>query len=180
MILRRMTEAIRAQDWLTVLIEIAIVVIGVFLGIQVSNWNEARLEHDREQAALARLLREAENAVAYLDRFIEDQETLNRERERAVAFLFDAAGTSTPGTETADALQSLSHYPAMTPVRAVYDELTASGGFASLTSTAVRDAVSLYIAELETHDSRLGYFRQSDGATFYREFVPFTDNRYAG
>lgn len=41
MILRRITDAIREQHWVTVLIELVIVVAGVFIGIQVSNWSEA-------------------------------------------------------------------------------------------------------------------------------------------
>ena len=42
MILRRLTDALRKQDWFTVVIETLIVVLGVFLGLQVNNWNEAR------------------------------------------------------------------------------------------------------------------------------------------
>jgi hypothetical protein len=42
MILRRIADAIRTQNWFTVIIEILIVVIGIFLGLQVDGWNEAR------------------------------------------------------------------------------------------------------------------------------------------
>ncbi len=42
MILRRIATAFRKQDWFTVLIETLIVVFGVFIGLQVNNWNEAR------------------------------------------------------------------------------------------------------------------------------------------
>ena len=38
MILRRITEAFRKQDWFTVAVETLIVVLGVFLGIQLGNW----------------------------------------------------------------------------------------------------------------------------------------------
>lgn len=49
MLLRRLADAFRQQDWLTVLVEIMIVVMGVFLGLQVNNWNEWR--QDRELIA---------------------------------------------------------------------------------------------------------------------------------
>jgi hypothetical protein len=52
MILRRMTEAFRCQDWFTVFVEIMIVVLGVFLGLQVNNWNETRLERAKERQIL--------------------------------------------------------------------------------------------------------------------------------
>ena len=42
MILRRLATAFRKQDWFTVAVETLIVVFGVFIGLQVNNWNEAR------------------------------------------------------------------------------------------------------------------------------------------
>ena len=49
MILRRIAEAFRRQDWFTVFVETMIVVLGVFFGLQVNNWNAARA--DRQAAA---------------------------------------------------------------------------------------------------------------------------------
>ena len=45
MILRRLATAFRKQDWFTVLIETLIVVFGVFIGLQVNNWNASRQDH---------------------------------------------------------------------------------------------------------------------------------------
>lgn len=45
MILRRLSEAVRKQDWFTVAVETLIVVFGVFMGLQVNNWNEARQDY---------------------------------------------------------------------------------------------------------------------------------------
>lgn len=42
MILRRLAAAIRRQDWFLVALEIAIVVVGILIALQVDNWNEAR------------------------------------------------------------------------------------------------------------------------------------------
>ena len=50
MILRRLTEHVKAQNWFAVTIDF---VIGVFVGIQVSNWNAARLEAASDRRALA-------------------------------------------------------------------------------------------------------------------------------
>ena len=43
MILRRLTANLRAQNWTAITIDFAIVVIGVFLGIEASDWNQGRL-----------------------------------------------------------------------------------------------------------------------------------------
>ncbi len=56
MILRRLVDSLRKQDWSTVLVEIGIVVLGVFLGIQVANWNAERQERQLEQVLIERLI----------------------------------------------------------------------------------------------------------------------------
>ena len=39
MLLRRVTQHIKSQNWFAVFIDFLIVVVGVFIGIQVANWN---------------------------------------------------------------------------------------------------------------------------------------------
>ncbi len=51
MIYKRFAANLRAQNWFAIGIEFAIVVAGVFVGTQVSNWNAERLEK-RETAEL--------------------------------------------------------------------------------------------------------------------------------
>lgn len=50
-----MTKHDRDQNWFAAAIDFAIVVFGVFIGIQVSNWNAARLERIIERDALVHL-----------------------------------------------------------------------------------------------------------------------------
>jgi len=70
MILRGMGEQLKRQDWVAVGIELALVVVGVFLGIQVANWNDARKERGEEKAYLARIAGDARADVAALDEII--------------------------------------------------------------------------------------------------------------
>ena len=56
MILRRIIEHVNAQHWTAIVIDFVIVVVGVFIGIQVSNWNEDRAT-DREAAVFAERLK---------------------------------------------------------------------------------------------------------------------------
>ena len=48
MILRRIAEHLRQQHWTAALIELAIVVLGVFIGLQADAWNDARKERAAE------------------------------------------------------------------------------------------------------------------------------------
>lgn len=58
MILRRVTEHVRAQNWLAVGIDFVIVVVGVFIGLQVANWNSERLDRIEAGNVLERLEQE--------------------------------------------------------------------------------------------------------------------------
>ena len=58
MILRRFSQALRQQNWAAIAIEFVLLVLGVFLGIQVANWNETRREHALEAEYIARLQRD--------------------------------------------------------------------------------------------------------------------------
>ena len=48
MLLRRITQHVKDQNWFAVGIDFFIVVVGVFIGIQVSNWNDTRADRADE------------------------------------------------------------------------------------------------------------------------------------
>ena len=52
MVIRRIREHVTTHNWFAVGIDLAIVVVGVFLGTRANNWNEARIE--RASAAESR------------------------------------------------------------------------------------------------------------------------------
>ena len=55
MLLRRITKHVKDQNWFAVGIDFIIVVIGVFVGIQLGNWNEARYQQQSASAYIERL-----------------------------------------------------------------------------------------------------------------------------
>ena len=61
MLLRRISEHVRAQNWTAVTLDFMIVVVGVFIGIQVSNWNDDRSLRERERVYLEQLLIDLES-----------------------------------------------------------------------------------------------------------------------
>ncbi len=58
MILQRISENVRSQNWFAVAVEFIIVVVGVFMGLQVQDWNEGRKERIEEHDLLGRLYEE--------------------------------------------------------------------------------------------------------------------------
>jgi hypothetical protein len=56
MILRSLTKHVKDQNWFAVGLDFAIVVIGVFIGIQVANWNELQGERAQTERMLSELV----------------------------------------------------------------------------------------------------------------------------
>ncbi|MFO7764097.1 MAG: DUF6090 family protein [Wenzhouxiangellaceae bacterium] len=67
MILKKLAGAVRRQDWFTVLLEVLIVVLGVFIGIQVANWNEAQSDRKRELVLLGTLVEDVREDIADIE-----------------------------------------------------------------------------------------------------------------
>ena len=63
MILRRVIEHVKAQNWTAVALDFVIVVMGVFIGIQVANWNEASRDREREAVVLSQLKAEFQTVI---------------------------------------------------------------------------------------------------------------------
>ncbi len=55
MILNRLAEAVAKQNWFVVFIEVLVLVIGIFIGLRVDDWNQARKDRIDEQQFLQRL-----------------------------------------------------------------------------------------------------------------------------
>ena len=67
MFLRRIIENLRVQNWTAIGIEFLIVVVGVFIGTQVSNWNQQRLETRETERLLVQLIPELQFQIDFFD-----------------------------------------------------------------------------------------------------------------
>src|SRR5918993_4412051 len=65
MILRRLTGNLRTQNWAAITIDFLIVVIGVFVGIQASNWNQVRLEKRETEHLLRRIAPQIDQILVF-------------------------------------------------------------------------------------------------------------------
>lgn len=66
MILRRLAANFREQNWTAVAIELVVVVAGVFIGIEVSNWNAERLQHEAARTYATRIREDLAENIADL------------------------------------------------------------------------------------------------------------------
>ena len=85
MILRRLTANLRAQNWTAIAIEFFIVVVGVFIGTQVANWNQARLEKQATARMLVQLIPELRAELAFFENVEKYYATTRRYADQAMA-----------------------------------------------------------------------------------------------
>lgn len=71
MILRRLAISIRKQDWFAVVIETLIVVMGVYLGIQLGNWNAAGQQQADADRYIVQLSQTLDETAGYLENMLE-------------------------------------------------------------------------------------------------------------
>jgi hypothetical protein len=95
MILRRVIEHVREQNWTAIWIDFVIVVVGVFIGIQVSNWNGNQSEIARERLLLGELRGELAESMKQVAIKQTAFNQVGRSGERSIAFLDAGCGAAT-------------------------------------------------------------------------------------
>lgn len=83
MILRRVTQHVREQNWTAIAIDFVIVVVGVFLGIQIGNLNAQRIEAQRRGQIIDALGTNLTDAISVQERFVAEIESGLSEWDRA-------------------------------------------------------------------------------------------------
>ena len=155
MILRRITEHVKAQNWTAVALDFIIVVVGVFIGIQVANWNETQANKRGLTSSLQRLDKEVSQNINLIDEVLGYYEVsranlrLGREALNACAY--------TP--EAQEALERLLFdfvedvQPNLTFV--ALDQLAGEGRYQDLLSEAFQQEFGTYAGRLREEQDQL-------------------------
>jgi hypothetical protein len=124
-ILRRFAQALEEQNWAAITIEFVLLVVGVFLGIQVANWNEDRLTREKSAVFTARL-QEDLRQEAWRYRFLLAYYSDVRDATEAAA---DAISGKKPLSNEAFLVNAYraTQYKQGASRRATYDELVSTG-----------------------------------------------------
>ncbi len=143
MILRRIAQAFRQQDWFTVFVEISIVVLGVFLGLQVNNWNNERQAAEDEAALLVQM---HEAFVDDVSSVISAKESKQKAIEAIRTILRAIRDGAEPEDRDAflDALVKARNAPSYVFEAPVATVLFSSGGLTELSSAELRQSVVSY------------------------------------
>lgn len=148
MILRRLVTALRKQSWLTVVVELVVLVVGIFLGLQVDSWNEARKDRVLEQQYVASLKADFQADIEELDNAI----ALAKSRAllgRLLISTIDKGRVEGDPNEFIWALFSsyLLNFPSYT--RATINDLLSTGNLQLLQDSNLKAAVAEYYTDIE-------------------------------
>lgn len=172
MIFRRLTHAFRKQDWFTVVVEIMIVVLGVFIGLQVNNWNEARQDSVREVRYLERM---AEDFVSIQDRIQRGRQAADNSMASCLIALqaINVFNGEQPGElpteeQLFDAVSHCGDNIRPTGTSATLQEMIASGAFAQLHNERLRSLLYEFDQSVEmfndSYKDNMSYaFNKDDG-----------------
>lgn len=147
MILRHIADKLRRHDWGSVAIELMVVMIGVFIGVQASNWNDEREQNRRGGVFSERLRQDLKEEAWGYEMQIGYYSDVAADARRAA----DALSGKRPLSD-ADLLVAAyraTQYNGNIRRRATYDELTSTGEIGLIHDMALRDlAMRVYTAPL--------------------------------
>lgn len=143
MILRRLAQNLKEQNWTAIVIEFILLVVGVFMGIQVANWNEERTTRQKSAIFTERLKADMRGEDWTYQFLIAYNREVLANANRAVAALEGK-------TELSDEALLVSAYRA-TQYRnrnqrgSTFDELISTGNIGLIRDRTLRDtAIRLY------------------------------------
>lgn len=145
MILRRISENVRSQNWFAVAVEFVIVVVGVFMGLQVQDWNEARKERIEERELLGRLY---EETTGLLEVQREELVGLNARADVLMGVnpvLFEQEPSRSISDEECRTIASSHVFRRPPDELPVLDEMLATGRFDVLQDKIIKEQLRSYV-----------------------------------
>lgn len=144
MILRRVAEHAKTQNWFAVTLDFFIVVIGVFIAIEVANWNQARQDRQEERRYYGQLLVDLRR----------DLETFSRAEKRADQFdeaaqlVIDRLSGKAPPQVSPGRMAISIHRAGWIYIpyasRGTHDELVSTGNLRLLRNSQLKSEIATY------------------------------------
>lgn len=177
MILRRIAHAVRQQQWTSVLIELVIVILGVFLGFQVSDWANERANRSAEVRHLEEIAEDlradaaifdqirssAEMRISGIDYILDETRGVNRPM-RLVTPNGDAFDTPAgPPVAAADRTKLLSRVNLLRSTkgnRTGFEALLGAGGMQKIRDRQISRQLQVYYAQLDDMNELTDIVRQ--------------------
>ncbi len=136
MILRRLSQSLKEQNWTAIWIEFILLVSGVFLGMQVSNWNAEREINKKADIFTERLKADLRNEAFFYQYMIEYNQDVLASAEKAV----NALTGKVPSSDEQLLINAYraTQYKNPQRFRASYDEMISTGNIGLIKDQKLR------------------------------------------
>ena len=169
MLLRRVISHFRKQEWTAIGIDFVIVVVGVVMGIQVSNWNEELETQRKADVFTARLMTDLVNEAWAYQGLIEYQDDVLDSAERAIDALTGELAMS--DEQFLINAYRASNYSFTERSRATFDELISTGEIGLIADRKLRET-AIYIYNTPVIDVVIESGQNSELREMFRKSVP--------
>jgi hypothetical protein len=145
LILAKFSRAVRGHDWFTALIELVLLVIGIFFGFQLDRWNDERLDRESANEYRLQLISDLEVERSDMIALIEYHQSVRNYAEIALT-----AWNQQPQDEPEDlvvALYQASNVLPFTSARGAYDALLANGLIDLIGDPGLRSRLAAYYGQ---------------------------------
>jgi hypothetical protein len=169
MILRRLSQSMKEQNWTAISIEFVLLVVGVFLGIQVANWNAERETNKKAVEATEKLIADL-RAESWRYQFLLEY---HRDIRDAAEKTANALSGKTPLSNEEFLVNAYraSQYKQGAARRSTYDELVSTGNIALIKDKELRN-ISVRAYSLTTIDNLVREGVDSHYRELFRMSVP--------
>jgi hypothetical protein len=164
MIPRRVAEHAKAQNWFAVTLDFFIVVIGVFIGIEVANWNQTRQDRQEERRYYGQLLLDLKGD---LKTFSQAERRADKHDESAQLVIDRLGGKDAPQLSPgrmATAIHRAGYIYIPYTSRGTYNELVSTGNLGLLRDSHLKSEIANYYGAFDRDRQWDGLLRdqQSD------------------
>ena len=150
MLLRRISKHVKQQNWFAVGIDFVIVVIGVFIGIQVANWNELQKTEDAAQVYRDRLVTDMELSINRNQLQIQQGQQEVNQLDLVLRALEQCVLSEEDRPTFAAGLYNMGKYDLPIMVTDTIDELKATGNFPYIGDIDLRMKITETVREYKT------------------------------
>jgi hypothetical protein len=169
-IFNRIAQEVRRQDWFTAILELLILVIGIYIGLQVDDWVSEREDRQTETTYLELLARD----VAELRQQVEAQYTFEKDKVNVAALAYELLTSDDPSAhrvELGELLTMLSSRRTLSLDSATYEQMVSSGHLQLIRNPELRDKLVRLFGLMKTDAAIIGKNNQDLIDDIYQPFL---------
>lgn len=150
MLLRSISKHVKEQNWFAVILDFLIVVVGILIAFQVTNWSELQNEREQEREIIQRLHGEFVEVINELD-----EKTLDLEatiaRNKQLAAILKKPPEQPNSVEISRLVATIFSLPSPPGVADTYSEIVANGTISLIKNNLLRSMLIKHATDSRTY-----------------------------